>query len=91
VVLKNPHCPFPYCSSCSRSSQADHNVPWPHGRTVIDNLSPPDVKHPRAKTHAGWQLAQPFHGIHVWKSPHGRVYLVEQRGITYDAGLPTAG
>jgi hypothetical protein len=90
VVLRNPHCSFPYCSTCSRRNQVDHTVPWPRGRTVIDNLSPPDVKHHRAKTHAGWRLVQPFNGIHVWKSPQGRVYLVDQRGVTHDVGLPPA-
>jgi hypothetical protein len=88
MVLKNPHCPFPYCTRRSRHSQGDHTVPWPLGRTALDNLSPPDVKHHRAKTHAGWQLWQPCNGILVWRSPHGRVYVVDHRGVTYDVGLP---
>jgi hypothetical protein len=86
VVLKTPHCPFPYCSRPARHNQIDHTTPVPHGRTAIDNLSPPDVKHHRAKTHPGWQLRQPFNGIYVWKSPLGRVYLVDNRGVTHDLG-----
>jgi Domain of unknown function (DUF222) len=91
VVLKTPHCPFPYCSRPARHNQIDHTTPVPHGRTAIDNLSPPDVKHHRAKTHAGWQLRQPFNGVYVWKSPLGRVYLVDNRGVTHDLGDSVSG
>jgi Domain of unknown function (DUF222) len=90
VVLKNPHCPFPYCSRSSRRSQGDHTVPWPTGTTSVDNLSPPDTKHHRAKTHAGWHHHQPVNGIYVWVSPHGRVYVVDHRGVTHDLGRPPA-
>ncbi|MGH3356857.1 MAG: HNH endonuclease signature motif containing protein, partial [Nocardioidaceae bacterium] len=90
VILKNPHCIFPFCNRRSRQNQADHTVPWPRGKTAIDNLSPPDGKHHRAKTHAGWRLAQAINGIYVWKSPHGRVYVVDHRGVTHDLGLPGA-
>lgn len=90
VILKNPHCIFPYCNRPSRHNQADHTVPWPRGKTAIDNLSPPDGKHHRAKTHAGWRLVQAINGIYVWKSPQGRVYVVDHRGVTHDLGLPEA-
>jgi Domain of unknown function (DUF222) len=88
VVLKTPHCPFPYCSRPARHNQIDHTTPVPHGRTAIGNLSPPCVKHHRAKTHAGWRLRQPFNGIYLWKSPLGRLYLVDNRGNTHDLGAP---
>ncbi|MGI8676695.1 MAG: hypothetical protein ACR2JT_07165 [Nocardioidaceae bacterium] len=25
----------------------------------------------------GWALRQPFHGIFVWRSPTGRIYIVD--------------
>ena len=90
VVLKTPHCPFPYCSRPARHNQIDHTTPVPHGRTVIDNLSPPCVKHHRAKTHAGWRLRQPFNGIFLWSSPLCRLYLVDNRGNTHDLGAPVS-
>jgi hypothetical protein len=90
VVLKTPHCPFPYCSRPARHNQVDHTTPVPHGRTVIDNLSPPCVKHHRAKTHAGWRLRQPFNGIYLWTSPLGHLYLIDNRGNTHDLGAPVS-
>jgi hypothetical protein len=91
VVLKTTHCPFPYCTRPARHNQIDHTTPVPRGRTAIDNLSPPDVKHHRAKTHAGWRLRQPFNGIYVWRSPLGRVYLVDSRGVTHDVDEAVSG
>ncbi|HET7172922.1 MAG TPA: hypothetical protein VFI30_01415 [Nocardioidaceae bacterium] len=36
--------------------------------------------HHRLKTHGRWQVAQPFDGILVWRSPHGHHYLVDHTG-----------
>ncbi len=36
--------------------------------------------HHRIKTHGRWQVAQPFDGVYVWKTPHGRHYLVDHTG-----------
>jgi Domain of unknown function (DUF222) len=82
VVLKTPHCPFPSCGSGGRKGQIDHTVAVPDGRTRIDNLSPPCSPHHRAKTHAGWRLAQPVNGIYLWQSPRGRIYLVDRSGVS---------
>lgn len=88
MVVKNPTCVFPYCSCRSRTCQGDHNIAWPRGHTVLSNLGPLHPKHHRAKTFAGWHCQQPFHGIYLFKSPHGRIYLVDHRGHTHDIGLP---
>ena len=32
------------------------------------------------KTHGGWQVRQPEPGTWLWRSPHGRIYLVNATG-----------
>ena len=53
----------------------------PH-HTGLDNLGPLTRHHHRVKTRGSWQLRQPFPGIFVWRSPHGRYYLVDHTGTT---------
>jgi len=36
----------------------------------------------RVSHHPGWTVAQPFDGVLVWRSPHGRHYLVDHTGTT---------
>ncbi len=73
----------------------DHTKPYippddggPPGQTSLDNLGPLTRRHHRIKTHRRWQVKQPFNGIFVWRSPHGRYYLVDHTG-THKLG--TAG
>ncbi|HET7173982.1 MAG TPA: hypothetical protein VFI30_06875 [Nocardioidaceae bacterium] len=50
---------------------------WP-ARTA--NLAPLTRFHHRLKTFGGWSVAQPFDGTLVWRSRHGRHYLVDHTG-----------
>ena len=74
-----------------RPADMDHTIPWqpaPAGgppaastsggqpMTRPDNLGPLSRKVHRAKTHGGWQLAQPSPGVFLWRSPLGFGYLV---------------
>ena len=52
----------------------------PVGQTRIGNLGKLTRRHHRLKTHGGWQVQQPFAGIWIWRSPHGRYYLVDPTG-----------
>jgi Domain of unknown function (DUF222) len=83
VVLKTPHCPFATCGGGGRRGQLDHTIPSPRGPTELGNLSPPCTPHHRAKTHGGWRMAQPANGIYLWRSPRGRMYLVDRAGVTH--------
>jgi hypothetical protein len=39
------------------------------------------VFHHRLKTHGGWQVAQPFPGIYLWRDPtNTATYLVDHTG-----------
>jgi Domain of unknown function (DUF222) len=83
VILKTSDCPFPSCCSDARRGQIDHTIPTPRGPTHLGNLSPPCTPHHRTKTHGGWSLAQPVNGVYLWRSPTGRMYLVDRAGITH--------
>ncbi len=94
VHLRTPVDCFPYATSTRRTGDLDHTTPYvspdnggPPGQTGIDNLGPLTRTHHRIKTHGRWQVAQPFTGIFVWRSPHGRYHLVDHTG-THPA-LPT--
>ncbi|MGD7732720.1 DUF222 domain-containing protein [Propionibacteriaceae bacterium G57] len=84
VTLRNPTEVFPWSakSSTGRGIDLDHTIPWgadqPHGQkpTRVENLGPLSRKVHRAKTHGGWQLAQPIPGVFLWRSPLGFTYLV---------------
>jgi hypothetical protein len=54
----------------------------PPGLTGIGNLGKLTRRHHRTKTHGGWRVRQPFPGIWIWRSPHGRHYLVDHTGTT---------
>ncbi|HEX5336176.1 MAG TPA: hypothetical protein VFW55_09860, partial [Propionicimonas sp.] len=81
---------FPYGTRTTSSLDLDHTRPyrwgqaWRPGQTDPDNLGPLRRKPHRAKTHAGWRLAQPQPGTFTWTSPLGRRYFVTAAGLTND-------
>lgn len=87
VHLRSPADVFPFASNTSRRRQLDHTVPYrspdsggPPGQTRLDNLAPLTTFHHRIKTCGGWRVSQPFNGVFVWRSPHGRHFLVDHTG-----------
>jgi hypothetical protein len=86
VQLLAPTETFPWgtTSSSGPTVQLDHVVPWdPHGppaQTGLHNLAPLSTLHHRLKTHGGWQSAMPWPGVHLWRDPHGQVYLRDTSG-----------
>ncbi|MGI8576747.1 MAG: DUF222 domain-containing protein [Nocardioidaceae bacterium] len=88
VFLRNPADVFPYAGCTSRSQDVDHtnghvdpHNGGPPGQTSMENLGPLTRQHHRVKTHSGrWQVKQPFTGIFIWRTPHGRYYLVDNTG-----------
>jgi hypothetical protein len=90
VRLRSPLDAFPYSTCMSRRMDLDHTQPYLHpdqggppGQTRTANLAPLTRRHHRIKTHhPGWAVAQPFDGVLVWRSPHGRHYLVDHTGTT---------
>lgn len=95
VQLRHPVETFPYGHATSTSShiQLDHEQPWqppnpdqapstkpPPGQTRVDNLGPLHSFHHRLKTHGGWAVREPAPGVHLWRDPHGDLYLRDASG-----------
>jgi hypothetical protein len=89
VHLMTPADTFPHSSNLSRTKQVDHTVPFGEGGpSGIGNYGPLTTLHHRIKTHAGWQVKQPFPGIYVWRDPHGGFTLVDHTGTRRLPGQP---
>ncbi|HEY3408138.1 MAG TPA: hypothetical protein VGK53_08200, partial [Propionicimonas sp.] len=90
VLQRHRYEIFPYGSRTTTSLDLDHTRPyqwgenWRPGQTDPDNLGPLRRKPHRAKTHAGWRLAQHEPGTFTWTSPLGRRYLITPAGLTND-------
>ncbi|MDQ3664127.1 MAG: hypothetical protein M3353_05640 [Actinomycetota bacterium] len=87
VHLMTPADVFPFSANTSRNQDLDHSVPYvapdkggPPGQTRIGNLGPFVRFHHRVKTHGRWQVKQPYPGIFIWRSPHGRYFVVDHTG-----------
>ena len=97
VHLMTPADTFPWGVSRARTQQIDHTEAYQHGgppgQSRVGNYGPMTTFHHRMKTHAGWQVQQPFPGIYVWRDPHGATYVVDHSGtrrVTDDNGLSPA-
>ena len=86
VRWRNLYDVFPWSGRTSRGLDLDHTQPFrhgpgrPRGQTNPDNLGPLSRRAHRAKTHSGWQVAQPFPGVFEWRSPLGFRYRVDADG-----------
>lgn len=83
VTLRNEYEVFPFSNRRSRRLDLDHTRAFKPGvkeQTRPDNLGPLSRKAHRAKTHGGWQVAQPEPGVFLWTSPLGFQYVVTPSG-----------
>ncbi len=87
VHLHSPVDTFPFATNTSRRRDLDHTAAYQHpddggppSQTRLDNLGPMTRFHHRIKTHSRWQVRQPFNGLFVWRSPHGRNFVVDPTG-----------
>lgn len=87
VQLVTPADAFPFAANTGRTMDLDHTEPYvspdeggPQGQTAVGMLGPMTRRHHRIKTHGRWQVQQPFTGVFVWRSPHGRHYVVDHTG-----------
>ena len=90
--LRTPFDVVPYGTSDSRRMQIDHSTAYTPitdggrtGQTSTANGGPMTTYHHRVKTHADRQHCQPRPGTYFWRSPTGRVHLVDHNG-THDLG-----
>ena len=80
IHLIKPADIYPWAESTSRKVDLDHTLPWPRGRTEIANIGKLVRRHHRIKTHAGWNVDQLPGNRFLWRSPHGRYFIVDNRG-----------
>ncbi len=87
VHLTIPVDCFPHATSTRRTGDIDHTIAFvkpddggPPGQTGLGKLGPITRFHHRVKTHGDWHVAQPFTGVFVWRTPHGRYLLVDHTG-----------
>ncbi len=85
--LRQPMDVFPYAAGGSRRTDLDHTTPYLHpqrggppGQTAVGNLGPLVRYYHRLKTHGQWNVRQPEAGSWVWRTPTGRIYLVNTSG-----------
>jgi hypothetical protein len=96
VHLMAPADVFPFATNTTRGGkQIDHTIPFldtgPPGQSRIGNYGPMTVFHHRLKTHGGWQVAQPFPGVYLWRDPtNTATYVVDHTG-TRNLGLSPTG
>jgi hypothetical protein len=89
VFLRSPTDVFPFATGDARRSDLDHTIAYtptdrggPPGQTRTANLGPHRRFSHRVKTHAGWRVRQLAEGVFLWRTPHGRHFLVDQVGTT---------
>jgi hypothetical protein len=89
IVLRSPTDVFPYATGDARRADLDHTIPYrppdrggPPGQTRPGNLGPHGRFTHRLKTFGRWRVRQLADGVFVWRTPHGRHYLVDQSGTT---------
>jgi hypothetical protein len=85
--LTTPGDYFPYAVAVpglAGSVDLDHPTPYdplgPPGQTGMHNSGPLGRRHHRWKTHAGYASRQCGTSRWVWRTPHERYYLVDERG-----------
>jgi hypothetical protein len=87
VILRDPHCVFPWCQAGSRSCDQDHIDPYlpldeggPPGQTRPSNLAPLCRRHHNAKTARRWRYRRNPDGTYTWHGPHGGSFRVTGDG-----------
>jgi hypothetical protein len=87
VRLTHPGDYFPFADAVpglAHSADLDHPTPYdrdgPPGQTGTHNSGPLTRRHHRWKTHAGYSSRQCGRNRYVWRTPHGRYYLVDHTG-----------
>jgi hypothetical protein len=76
--------PFTPRSATRDRVDFDHAVPYddtgPPGQTGPHNSGPLRRRHHRTKTHGGLTTRVVGPGRHLWRTPHGQAFLVDQTG-----------
>ncbi len=85
VAALDGTCRAPGCTVTAVACDIDHNRPWPHGPTAIDNLSAKHRRHHNHKTRGTWTCVTDVHGTMTWTTAAGRRYVTTR--FSYDDPL----
>lgn len=81
VRLLTPADIFPFASCTDGTMQIDHTLAHgAGGESALGNYGPMTTQHHRIKTHADWDVQQPYPGVFLWRDPYGALYLVDNTG-----------
>lgn len=81
VLLRDPTCRFPHCTTRAGRCDLDHALPHAEGgATCPCNLVPLCRRHHRAKTFSAWRYVVLGPGSYLWRSPRRLLFLVDHRG-----------
>ena len=75
VIDIEGHAPVDAYEIPGRHGQAGSLIK--RGQSRIGKCGPMTPFHHRIRTHAGWDLEQPFPGIYFWRDPFGAINLVD--------------
>jgi hypothetical protein len=79
VQVRDGRCTMPVCVRRPRSTDFEHAVPWPTGRTCLCNGGCRCRHDHRIKQSKNWHVKQLPDGHHQWTTPAGRTYTKEPR------------
>ncbi|MEW1955252.1 hypothetical protein [Terrabacter sp. NPDC080008] len=66
-------CRAPGCTVPAARCDLDHDIPWPHGPTAVDNLTSKHRAHHNVHTHGHWSVQREGDRVR-WRTKAGRVY-----------------
>ena len=66
-------CRAPGCTVPAARCDLDHDIPWPHGPTEVDNLTSKHRPHHNLHTHGHWSVHREGDRVR-WRTKAGRVY-----------------
>ncbi|MEO8828027.1 HNH endonuclease signature motif containing protein [Lapillicoccus sp.] len=85
VAALDGTCRAPGCTVTATACYIDHNRPWPHGPTAIENLSAKHRRHHNHKTRGTWTCVADVHGTMTWTTAAGRRHVTMR--FSYDDPL----
>jgi hypothetical protein len=72
-------CRGPGCTVAAARCDLDHDIPWPHGPTHVDNLTSKHRAHHSLHTHGHWQVRRDRDGSVHWRTKAGRSYVTHPK------------
>jgi hypothetical protein len=79
VAAVDGTCRGPGCTVPAARCDLDHDIPWPHGPTAVDNLTSKHRAHHSVHTHGHWRVRRDPDGSVHWRTKAGRTYVTRPK------------